>query len=133
MWSRGISKMLHMWHFQFSIWLTWSFGEVHFAENPTWIGPVVPRLWTIEGFSEQWKTIEIHFFFWLYLIINAADFWLVLLDRNTKADIAFLLCGAAWKARKSWQIWLWVYRPNVCESCIKGLKVHFVIHSITPH
>ena len=32
----------NMWHFQFSIWLKCSFGEVHFAENTTWIGPVVP-------------------------------------------------------------------------------------------
>ena len=50
MWlSRGISGKLHMWHFQFSIWLKSPLGEVHFAENPTWIGPVVPRLWAIEG------------------------------------------------------------------------------------
>ncbi len=53
MWSRGISRKLDMWHFQFSIWLKCSLGEVHFAENPTWIGPVVPRLWATEGFSEQ--------------------------------------------------------------------------------
>ncbi len=33
--SRGISGKSSMWHFQFSIWLKCSFGEVHFAENPT--------------------------------------------------------------------------------------------------
>ena len=42
--SRGISRKLDMWHFQFSIWWACSLGEVHFAENPTWIGTVVPKL-----------------------------------------------------------------------------------------
>ena len=55
--SRGISRKSHMWHFQFSIWLMSSLGEVHFAENPAWIGTVVPRLRAIEKFSEQQKTI----------------------------------------------------------------------------
>ncbi len=53
--SSRISRNSHMWHFQFSIWLKYSLGEVHFAENSTWIGPVVPRLWAIEGFSENRK------------------------------------------------------------------------------
>ncbi len=66
----------HMWHLQFSVWLKYSLGEVHFAENSTWIGTEVPRLWAIEGFSEQQKTIEIHFF-------SAADFQLIPLGRNT--------------------------------------------------
>ena len=39
------------------------------------------RNWTIL------KTIEINFFFWLYLIINAPDFRLIPLDRNTYMDI----------------------------------------------
>ena len=72
-----------MWHFQFHIWLKWSFGEVHFAENFTWIRPVVTKLWTIDGLSEQQKTKEIQSFFWLYLTINGPHFWLILLDRNT--------------------------------------------------
>ncbi len=42
--SSGISRNSHMWHFQFFIWLKSSLGEIQFAENPTWIGPVVPRL-----------------------------------------------------------------------------------------
>ncbi len=44
--SRGISQKLHMWHFQFSIYWTpyYNAREVHFAENHTWIGPVVLRL-----------------------------------------------------------------------------------------
>ena len=37
--SRGISRKSNTWHFQFSIRLNYSLGEVHFAENPTWIGP----------------------------------------------------------------------------------------------
>ncbi len=41
---RGISRKSNMWHFQFFIWLQSSLGEVHFAENPTWIEPVVPKL-----------------------------------------------------------------------------------------
>ena len=81
--SRGISRKSNMWHCQFSIWLKCSFRKAHFAENPTWISPVVLMLWAIEGFSEQWKTIEIHFFFWIYLLINAANFRLIPLDRNT--------------------------------------------------
>ena len=48
--SSGISRNSHMWHFQFSICLKCSLGEVHFAKNPTWIGPVVLRSWAIEGF-----------------------------------------------------------------------------------
>ncbi len=32
--SCGISWNSHMWHFQFSIWLKCSLGEVHFAEKP---------------------------------------------------------------------------------------------------
>ncbi len=51
--SWGISQKVDMWHFQFSIWLKCSFGGVHFAENPTWIGPVVPKLWASECFSKQ--------------------------------------------------------------------------------
>ena len=30
--------------FSFLYWLKSSLGEVHFDENPTWIGPVVPKL-----------------------------------------------------------------------------------------
>ncbi len=41
---RGISQKSHKWHFQFSIWLKSSLEEVHFADNLTWIGPVVPKL-----------------------------------------------------------------------------------------
>ena len=39
--------------FNFSIWLKCSFGEVPYAENLTWIGPVVPKLGAIEGFSKH--------------------------------------------------------------------------------
>ncbi len=67
--SRKISLNSNTWHFQFSIWLKCSFGEVHFAENSTWIGPVVPKLWAIAGFSKQWNTTKINSFFWLYLTI----------------------------------------------------------------
>ena len=42
--SRGISQKSNMWHFQFSIWLKSSLLEVHFVENCTFIGPVVPKL-----------------------------------------------------------------------------------------
>ncbi len=76
--SREISLNSNMWHFQFSIWLKCSFCEVHFAENLTWIGPVVPKLWVVEGFSQQQTTRkqEIHSFIWLHLTINAPKFWL---------------------------------------------------------
>ncbi len=46
---REISLKSIMWHFQISIWLKCSFREVHFAEHPTWIGPVVQSY-------EQFKT-----------------------------------------------------------------------------
>ncbi len=36
--SKGIIWKLNMRHFQSSIWLKSASGEVHFAENPTWIG-----------------------------------------------------------------------------------------------
>ena len=44
--SREISLKSNMWHFQFSIWLNlkYSFGEVHSAENFTWVRQVVPKL-----------------------------------------------------------------------------------------
>ncbi len=90
-WSREISLKLNMWHFQFSIWLKCSFGEVHFAENSNWIRPVVPKLWAIEGFSAQKKTKEIPSFFWLYLTINAPDFRLIPQDHSTYLTLANLL------------------------------------------
>ena len=40
----------------------------------------------IERFSKQLKTKEMHSLFWLYLTINATDFRLILLDRNTNDD-----------------------------------------------
>ena len=77
--SRGISRKSDMWHFQFSIWLKCSFGEV-FCWKPhlNWSnGSKVMSNWMIL------KTIEIHSFFWLYHTINAADFRLIPLDHNT--------------------------------------------------
>ena len=68
--SRDISLKSNLWHFQFWIRLKSSFGEIHFVENPTWIGQSY----------EQWKilqTIEIKrnsFLLWLHLTINAPDF-----------------------------------------------------------
>ncbi len=63
--SSQISLKSNMWCLQFSIWLKCSFGEVHFAENPTWIGSVVSKLWAIEDWRILWtkeKTkIFIHF------------------------------------------------------------------------
>ena len=44
-----------MWHFLCFIWLKCSFGEVQFAANPTWIEPVVPKFWAIEGLSNNRK------------------------------------------------------------------------------
>ena len=47
MWSRGISRKSNMYCdiFSFLFFLNWSphLGEVHFAEDPTWIGPFVPK------------------------------------------------------------------------------------------
>ena len=65
--SREISQNSSMWNFQFSVWLKCSFGELHFAENPTWISPVVPRLWAIEGF---FKTKEKNRNLFLFLAVS---------------------------------------------------------------
>ena len=43
--------------FQFSMCLKCSFGEVHFAENSTWIGPVVSKLWAIIKDSQNSQKI----------------------------------------------------------------------------
>ncbi len=77
MWSREISGNLHMWHFQFSVWLKSSLGEVHFAENPSWSsGSKVMSNWRIL------RTIEIKFLF-LAKSHNPVDFRLIPLDGNT--------------------------------------------------
>ncbi len=74
--GKSCSRNLHMWHFQFSIWLKCSFGKVHFAENLTWIGPVVPGLWAIERFSEQWKTTRNSFpFLAISLSMLPTSYW----------------------------------------------------------
>ncbi len=44
----------------------------------------------IERFSKQWKTKEMHSFFWLYLKFKAPDFQLIPLDRNTNVDYGWL-------------------------------------------
>ncbi len=62
--STGMSRNSHMWHFHFSIWLKFSFGEIHFAENPTWIGPVVMSNWRI------FRTIENNRNSFLFLAIS---------------------------------------------------------------
>ncbi len=48
-----LGKSVWSRHFQFSIWLKCPFREIQFAENPTWIELVVPKLWVIDGFSKQ--------------------------------------------------------------------------------
>ena len=65
-------------------------GEVHFAENPTWIGPVTgskitAKFWKILKAIENPK--KKHSFFWLYLTINAPNFRPIPLDRNTYSRI----------------------------------------------
>ncbi len=43
----------NMWCDLGNIWLKSSFGQVHYAENPTWIRPVVHKLRAIEGYSQN--------------------------------------------------------------------------------
>ncbi len=50
--SKGISRKLSKWHFQLSISLESSLGEVHLVENPIWIGSVVPKL---KDSQNNWK------------------------------------------------------------------------------
>ncbi len=56
--SMGISRKSNVCHFQFSIWLKFSLGEVHFAEIPTWIIriPKFPKVPISNG--KIFKTIE---------------------------------------------------------------------------
>ena len=77
--SREINRNSHMWHFQFSIWLKCPFGEVHFAENPTC--SKVMSNWRILRTVENNRNSFL--FLAIYLTINAANFWLIPLDRNT--------------------------------------------------
>ncbi len=43
--EESVTITLNMWHSQFSIWLKCLFREVRFAENPTWIRLMVPKLY----------------------------------------------------------------------------------------
>ena len=115
MWSREFSLKLNMWHFQFSIWLSCSFREVHFAENPIWIRSVVPKLWAIKKKKRILKIIENKrnaFLFWLYLTINDPDFRLIPQDRNTynflpgeckKKTLSVIGCRQESDSTWSWQ------------------------------
>ena len=58
MWSREISLKSNIWHFQFSIWLKCSFGEVHFVYNPTWIRPPRASSSKVMSNGRVLKTIE---------------------------------------------------------------------------
>ena len=84
MWSRKISRKSNIWHFQFSTWLKSSLRGVHFAEKPTWIGPVVPSysnwkiLKTIENKRNSFLFLAVS-----HLTINAPNFWLIPLGPNT--------------------------------------------------
>ena len=44
---------------------------------------MVPKLQQLKDSQNNRKQKEMHCFFWLYLTIYAADFLLILLDRNT--------------------------------------------------
>ncbi len=73
----------------FSFLLDWSdhLERYILLKNPTWIGPVVQKLWEIEESSKQYKQKEIHSFCKLYLTINASNFRLTSLDHNTTKEI----------------------------------------------
>ncbi len=102
MFSNNLPDLTEIWNLnqkpklnQKSVWnqsydflsflLDWRRGHLEmyiFAESSTWIGPVVPKLWAIEGFSKQQETKEFIPFFG-YLTTNAPDFRLIPLDGNT--------------------------------------------------
>ena len=78
-WSQtcDISYCSEVLIFYFDLW------EVHFAETPTWIGPVMSNcriLKTIENKRHQFPFLWLK---WVNLTINAPDFWLILLDCDT--------------------------------------------------
>ena len=52
-----------LWHFQFSVWLKSSLGEVHFAEKTHLNQASGFKVIAIERFSKQYKTKETHSFF----------------------------------------------------------------------
>ncbi len=80
---RNHSRKSNMWHFQFFISLKSSLGEVRFAENPTWIGPVVPKIKHLKDSQNNRKQKKNIPFSGYILTINAPNFWLIPLDRNT--------------------------------------------------
>ncbi len=106
--SREISLKSNTWHFQFSIWL--------FIWLLIWSGTFCwkPHLNQSSGFKvmSDWKILKTierkrnSLIFWLYLTINAPDFWLILLDHNTfvgKAVLQLQLEGGmqVWKQYSS--------------------------------
>jgi len=46
-WSRTCDISIFLFNY-------YSFGELHFAENPTWIRPVVTKLWATERLAIIW-------------------------------------------------------------------------------
>ena len=66
----------------FSFLFDWSphLGEVHFAENPTWIGPVVPMLKQLKDSQNKKKCIP--YSSCILQSINAPNFRLIPLDRS---------------------------------------------------
>ncbi len=67
-----------LWHIQISIWLKFSLEEGHLSEKTSG-----SKVIAIVRFSEQKRTKEMHYIFWLKLTINALEFRLIPLDRNT--------------------------------------------------
>ena len=77
--SREISLKSNMWHSQFSSWLKCSFGK----EDRTWIGPVVPKLWAVEGSQNSRKQKKFIPFSGYHVAINVPDFRLIPLYCDT--------------------------------------------------
>ncbi len=87
----GISWKSNMWHFQFSIWLKSSLGEVYFAENPH-----LNRNSGSKVIYSNWKilkTIENETTTFLFLTVSHNQCWWLPTDPTGSQHIYFFLDG----------------------------------------
>ena len=97
--SRGISRKSDVTFSVFYLIEVSIFGEVHFAENSTWIGPVVPRLWANEDSQN-----------------NRTSFLLLPISHNQycrlPTDPAFPLDRNTYYVHCKWKLYKWVWEQN---------------------
>ncbi len=115
MWS-DLGKSVWSWICDICSFLfNWSAHlEGYILLKTTWIGPVVPKLRAIAGLSKQQNTKEIHSIFWLYLAINAPDFWIPL-DCNTHINFYKFNC-TEWMCKQTNSSYAWQMKLGVLHT-----------------